>query len=71
MPKDVLDQLGSLTLEKDHFLVNINKARRRGGGQDRGDPRAGVQGAGGRESRTHRKYPSFVRKSHGRDGSRR
>lgn len=24
MPKDVLDQLGSLTLEKDHFLVNIN-----------------------------------------------
>ena len=70
MPKDVLDQLGSLTLEKDHFLVNINKARRRGGGQDRGDPRAGGPG-GGRESRTRRKCPSFVRKSHGRDGSRR
>ena len=60
MLKDVLDQLGSLTLEKDHFLVNINKARRRGGGQDRGGPRAGGPG-GGRARVAHALQVPLVR----------
>ena len=63
MLKDVLDQLGSLTLEEKRA---VEEAARVAVARE-----LGAQGAGAPESCPRCGCPSFVRKGHGRDGSQR
>ena len=63
MLKDVLDQLGSLTLEEKRA---VEEAARAAVARE-----LGAQGAGAPESCPRCGCPSFVRKGHGRDGSQR